>query len=139
MQAISMELVCQMDEIPEIHEFLSHVLRSTIQHEDNRQSLAKLAEELVIPLEKLSSYVWLQTYITELRESTDDVLSLEVVAQQFGINLYDLQAYLDERSQQINEDLYTDPETGCVEIFTPIEWDGDEAFLSEASHYLFGE
>jgi len=103
-----MERICLLDvavsTCPEAREFLGQMRLTTIFHNDNADSILALAKKLNLPPKELSSYIWLKTYIDELAWSCDDVPSLEVVAQQFGVSLSDMEDYLQMSASRELED-----------------------------------
>lgn len=96
MKALNIERVQQLDAEcgAKIRDSLHCIRRENVLHEDNRELFLAMAERFGVGIEELSSYVWLQMYIREMRESFDDLPSPRVVAQQFGIPLAELDAYI---------------------------------------------
>jgi len=96
MKALTMERVEQLDAAhgAEIRDFVRNIRISTVLHEDNIEILLAMAERMGVSRDELSSYVWFQTYVRELRESYEELPSLQAVAQQFGLSLAELDTYI---------------------------------------------
>ena len=99
MQMLTMERVKEFDCDREVATFLRHVRGANLRHEDNAEELVELSERLDIDLQQLSSYVWLQIYISDLIESCEEVPDANMVAQQFGIDFDQFQDYICHRAE----------------------------------------
>ena len=96
MRTLTMNRVRQLDAEhgAEVRNLLCHTRLETVLHEDNRQLLSDMAERTGVSIEELSSYIWLQMYIKELRESFDDIPSPAIIARQFSISFNELDDYV---------------------------------------------
>jgi hypothetical protein len=74
--------------------FLQGILLETFFHEDNAIQMYGLAHELGVPLSELCSYVWLQTYVRELREDFETLPAFQLVCQHFGIDPEKFHSYI---------------------------------------------
>lgn len=110
MRMLTMERIEQLDGThgAQIRDFVRHIRLATVFHEDNHALFSVLAERFGVGIEEFSAYVWLQVYAQELRGSYDDVPSLGVVAQQFGLSLVELDAYIGGRDDVMTAEEYRD-------------------------------
>ena len=110
MRTLTMERVQQLDAAhgAEVRDFVRHIRLSTVFHEDNVESILAMAERMGVALEELSTYVWLQAYVRELRDSCDDTPPPVVAAQQFGLSPAELDAYVGGRADTMTAEEHRD-------------------------------
>jgi hypothetical protein len=101
-----MEEIERLDDDTEVRTFLNRIRRSEFVDQHSDGELRMLADELDLTFAKLSSYIWLQNYISELINSCDPIPEVTVVAQQFGINLDVFQKYIYRRSARLEDELW---------------------------------
>ncbi len=132
MQAISMERVRELDVAhgQEIRDSLRQwPVLPMVLCKGNVSNLSVLAKRLGVSLQELCSYVWLQTYIVELRESFEDLPSLAVVAQQFGISSEEFENYISDESRLL-QNIFVDNPTVRRSLLSG-NWDNEEDLLED--------
>ena len=99
MQQLTIPRICTYDIAfrEEIMDLLPHLRLETIRHQDNLKRVCNLADLIRVSRGELSSYIYLQTYINTLRTTCDDVPDQKMVAQQLGLEVADLELYIDKR------------------------------------------
>ena len=105
MQTLSLSRICELDVacIP-VRVCFESIRLGDVDHEDNKEVFMEIARGLGITLEEVASYVWLQIYIRELTESTDDLPSVEIIARQFGIEFAEFERYLGNRVETLQSE-----------------------------------
>jgi hypothetical protein len=107
MKTTALRKVCELDVAvdcsadQETRNFMGTLRMATLFHEDNQLRLQEIAEQLGSSLEEISQYAWLRAYLNELKEARHDTPSLCYASSRLGIELPDLERYIECRFERI--------------------------------------